>query len=268
MHVNKSKQRSHPRAAVGVKSAGRALCILELLTRVERAMTFMAIEDILGYPRSSLHGLLRTLVERGWLELDETSRVYALGIRAWEAGNTYLRATSLAKRALPYMTEVRDALDETVQLAVLDGRFNVYVAKVDGTQRLVLASEIGRRLEAHATGLGKILLAGLAPQELDRRLAGVELERFTPNTITDGDELKREIARITSSGYALDKEEYTIGVRCVAVPVRNHNGDIVAAMSVSVPRVRFSLERQRRALQLLQQAAANLSSTLGHRSSA
>jgi DNA-binding IclR family transcriptional regulator len=262
------KSRSRSRASVAVKSAARALTILELLTKVEHPMTFVAIEEILGYPRSSLHGLLQTLADRGWLELDETSRGYALGIRAWEAGNTYLRATSLAKRALPYMTEVRDALDETVQLAVLDGRFNVYVAKVDGTQRLVLASEVGRRLGAHATGLGKILLAGLAPQELERRLAGVDLERYTLNTITDAGELKTELARIRSSGYALDNEEYTIGVRCVAVPVRNHAGEIVAALSVSVPRVRLSLQRQRRALQLLRRAATDLSSTLGHRSSA
>ena len=85
---------------------------------------------------------------------------------------------------------------------------------------------------------------GWASHELERRLAGVDPERYTLNTITDAGELKTELARIRSSGYALDNEEYTIGVRCVAVPVRNHAGGIVAAISVSVPRVRFGLQRQ------------------------
>jgi DNA-binding IclR family transcriptional regulator len=248
-----------------VKSAERALAILGLLTRMERPLTFREIEESLRYPRSSLHGLLHTLLDGGWLEFDETSRAYALGIRTWEAGNAYLRATSLAKRALPYMSRVRDALDETVQLALLDGRHNVYVAKADGTQRLVLASEVGRRLEAHATGLGKALLAGLPPAELDRRLAGVTLERVAPNTITDLAALKRELERTRRRGYALDNEEYTLGVRCIAVPVHDHTGEVIAAMSVSVPKVRFDARRRLQALVLLQKAAADLSLALGYR---
>lgn len=241
------------------------MTILELLTRTEHPLTFREIEETLRYPRSSLHGLLHTLLHRGWLELDETSRAYALGSRAWEAGNTYLRATSLARRALPYMSRVRDALDETVQIALLDGRYNVYVAKVDGTQRLVLASEVGRRLEAHATGLGKVLLAGLPQNEVDRRFAGVALGRFTSNTIANLPALRQELERIRRRGYALDNEEYTVGVRCIAVPVHDHTGQVIAAMSVSVPKVRFDARRRRQALPLLQRAAADLSLALGHK---
>ena len=247
-----------------VKSAERALAILGLLTRQERPLTFREIEDALRYPRSSLHGLLRTLVTNGWIELDESSRAFRLGIRAWEAGHAYLRATTLADQALPYMRRVRDLLDETVQLAVLDGRHNVYVAKVDGTQRLVLASEVGRRLEAHATGLGKALLAGLEPAEVERRLAGVALERFTPHTLTDLAALKEELRRTRQRGYALDNEEYTRGVQCIAVPVRDHTGKVVAAMSVSVPKVRFDVARRRRALPILLDAAGALSRALGY----
>jgi DNA-binding IclR family transcriptional regulator len=249
----------------GVKSAERVLSIIELLTTVEQPMAFTAIHKKLGYPRSSLHGLLRTLVNRGWLETSADSRDYVLGIRAWEAGNTYARTLNLATRAIPYMRKVRDALDETVRLAVLNGRHIVYIAKVDGTQRLVLASEIGRRLEAHATALGKVLLAGLAPNDLNRRLRDVALERCTPNTITDVDGLKKELARVRAAGYARDNEEYTIGVRCVAVPVRNGARETVAAMSVSVPKIRFGAQRQAYALQHLRQAAVDLSFALGYR---
>ncbi len=251
------------REAQAVKSAQRALRILELLTSQERGLTFGEIADALRYPRSSLHGLLWTMTDEGWLELDAATRRYGLGIRNWEAGNAYLRTMDLADRARPYMERVRDALEETVQLAVLDGRYNVYVAKVDGTQRLMLASAVGRRLEAHATGLGKVLLAGLSPEGLAARIDGEALERFTANTITGSEDLRRELELIRRRGYALDEEEYTAGVRCVAVGVRDHTGRVSAAMSVSVPTVRFNRRRQQEAITLLGEAARGLSAALG-----
>ncbi|MGH3746506.1 MAG: IclR family transcriptional regulator, partial [Micromonosporaceae bacterium] len=167
-----------------VKSALRALKILELLVQRESAMTFVQIGEALGYPKSSLHGLLRTLVETGWAQFDPDARRYSLGIRTLEAGNVYTRSLGLVDRARPFMERVRDEVDETVQLAVLDGRHNVYIAKVDGRQALTLASAVGRRLPAHATGLGKVLLADLSAKELDARLGGESLENYTSHTIT------------------------------------------------------------------------------------
>lgn len=253
------------RETQAVKSAERTLAILELLTREERALTFGYIADALGYPRSSLHGLLRTLTDRGWVEFDPGSRRYALGIRTWESGNAYLRAVNLADRARPYMERVRDALDESVQLAVLDGRYNVYIAKVEGTQRLVLASEVGRRLEAHATGLGKALLSGLTTEELRARLGGGGLERFTGQTVTDPRAIEAELAAVRRQGYAEDREEYTTGVRCAAVPVYDHTGRTAAAMSVSVPLARFDPARHDQTVELLRDAADDLSAALGYR---
>jgi DNA-binding IclR family transcriptional regulator len=248
-----------------VKSAERALSILELLTREERPMAFAELVEALGYPRSSLHGLLRTMTERGWLELDPVTRRYGLGIRTWEAGSVYLRAVQLAERGRPYLEKVRADLDETVQLSVLDGLDNVYIAKVDGSQRLILASEVGRRLKAYATGLGKVLLAGLPRDQVAALLEGVTIERHTANTITDRDALLAELDEVRERGYAIDREEYTIGVRCVAVPVHDYTGGVVAAMSVSVPTVRFDPNRQARALELLRAAAQDFSGALGHR---
>jgi DNA-binding IclR family transcriptional regulator len=246
-----------------VKSAQRALAILELLTRREAPMTFTEIADTLEYPRSSLHSLLRTLVHTAWAELDPATRRYTLGIRAWQAGNAYLRAVNLADRAQPYLARVRDELDETVQLAVRDGRYNVYISKVDGSQMLVLASAIGRRLAAHATGVGKVLLADLPEAELRKLLEAQPLERFTPNTFTDLARLQAELAAIRQRGHGYDNEEYTLGVRCVAVPVRDHTGRVVAGMSVSVPTIRFEPARAEQALELLAAAAADLSRALG-----
>ena len=248
----------------GVKSAQRTLDILELLTRKQTPMTFTDISDALGYPRSSLHNLLRTLVRSGWADLDPVGRHYTLGIRAWQAGNAYLRAVNLAERARPFMQRIRDELDETVQLAVRDGRYNVYIAKIEGSQLLMLVSAIGRRLEAHATGVGKVLLADLSTAERESLLYGQPLERFTPNTITNPGELEAELATIRQRGHGVDNEEYTPGVRCVAVPVRDHTGSVVAGMSVSVPTIRFNADRVERTRGLLTAGCRDLSGALGY----
>lgn len=248
----------------GVKSARRALEILEHLTRISRPVSFSHLADELGYPRSSLHGLLTTLAEMGWVELDERTRTYNLGLRAWEAGRAYLRARDLVDRALPYMEGVRDELDETVQLAVLDGRDVVYVGRVDGSQRLVTSYSVGGRVGAHASSGGKALLSLLPVAEIDRRFGPAALERYTPATIKSTRQLKAALAEARSRGYGVDEEEYTVGVRCLGVPVFDHNGSPVAALSVSVPIVRFDSKRQKRALAVLTEAAQSLSQALGH----
>lgn len=246
-----------------VKSALRALLIIELLTDERQGLTFAAIGQRLGLPKSSVHGLLTTMVERGHLQLDPATRHYRLGIRIWEAGQAYARSFDLPSLARPFMEAARDALNETVQLAVLDGLENIYVAKVEADQRLVLASHVGGRLPAYATGLGKVLLAGLPDDELDRRLDGVTLERFTDATTTDPDELRALLAEVRARGFAQDVGEYTAGVSCIAVPVHDHRGAVIAAMSVSVPHVRFGLESRERMIAVLPEQARGLSRALG-----
>jgi DNA-binding IclR family transcriptional regulator len=247
-----------------VKSAQRALQILELLTTVEHPATFTEISDRLELPRSSLSGLLSTMTDAGWLTLDQHTRAYRLGIRVMEAGNSYLRSVDLPTRAAPIMRTVRDQMDETVQLAVLDGRFNVYIAKLEGHQALRLASEVGRRLPAHATGLGKVMLAHLSETDLRSRFHDVTLEVYTKHTLSSFSALMKELARIRSVGFGVDNEEYSVGVRCVAAPVRDHTGAVVTAISVSVPLIRFDRERRARARELIIVAAAQLSAELGY----
>lgn len=255
-----------PPTGDGVKSAQRTLSVLELLARSEVPLTFSEIGEHLDYPRSSLFGLLNTLLDRHWLERDAQTRRYRLGVRTFEAGNAYLRSIDLVQIARPRMERIRDELDETVQISVRDGRYNVYLGKVEGGQNLRLASEVGRRLEAHTTALGKVLLAGLGDDELARLALPEPLERFTARTITTGAALRTELRQIRERGYATDNEEHTMGVRCVAVPICNHTGNTIAALSVSIPTVRFTAERGQRALALLLEAVASISGELGYRS--
>lgn len=247
-----------------VKSAFRALEMLELLTREGRSLSFAECLRALAYPKASLHGLLRTMRGARWIDLDPVSRKYGLGVRVWEAGIAYTKMFPLETLARPIMERVRDATTETVQLAVLEAGEALYIAKVDGEHMLRLDLSVGRRLTAHATGVGKVLLASLPEAELESWLKASKLERFTPNTIADRRKLRSELELVRRRGYAMDREERTLGAACVAVAIRNHLGDCVAAMSVSAPAVRFGAARRKIALTHLKNAASELSTALGH----
>jgi DNA-binding IclR family transcriptional regulator len=200
---------------------------------------------------------------RGYISHDAASRTFRLGIRVWEAGQAYRFHDDLVRHALPAMRRVVNELDETVQLAVRDGRDNVYLAKVDSRQPMQLVSRVGSRIPSHGTGLGKVLLADLPDGELADLYAGVALARFTPNTITDFQQLKRALRQVRERGYAVDEEEFALGLRCIAVPIVGPQGRSVAALSCSVPSVRLDSRKPARILELLRQAAAEIQARLG-----
>jgi IclR family transcriptional regulator, KDG regulon repressor len=254
---------SEPAESGAVKSALRVLQIIELLTQHDSGLTFIELRERLGLPKSSMHALLRTMRERGHLAFDEAERRYRLGVRYWEAGQAFMRGTDLTRLAKPYLEAISQLLGETVQLAILDGLDNVYIAKVDSDQPLRLVSHVGSRLPAHATGLGKVLLAYLDEAELQRRLKRAKLARFTDRTIADKAELIEHLTEVRARGSAFDHGEYTPGVFCTAVPVRDHRDAVVAAMSCSVPEVRVSGEIVERMLDVLLSQARALSEALG-----
>jgi IclR family KDG regulon transcriptional repressor len=253
-----------PRASGQVKSVQRAMLVIELLTEEPKGLTFAQIVQRLSLPKSSAYELLRTMKDGGHLALDEEGR-YRIGLRIWQAGQTHEQAFDLATAARPNLQAARDELSETIQLAVLDGTENVYLAKEEAEQRLVLQSRVGARLPAYATGLGKVLLAGLSNDEVLDRFAAAELYSFTPNTVTQLPDLITQLEEVRRRGYSMDHGEYTEGVVCVAVPVRDHRGAVVAAMSVSVPAIRADDRFEARAATVLSRQAASLSADLGYK---
>lgn len=246
-----------------VKSALRALEILELIATRARPLKFAEIQAALDYPKSSLHGLLRTMADAKWLDLSATSKAYTLGVRVWEGGIAYSAMAPLEARAQPILQRVRDLTAETVQLAVLDDYEVLYIAKVDGRHMLRLDSAVGQRLRPHATGVGKVLLAALPDNVLRRWMKSEALERYTDNTITNPDSLMSELQNVRKRGHAVDREERTAGATCVAVAIHDHTGDCVAAMSVSAPAFRFRSPQLKSALRHLIEGADELSSALG-----
>jgi DNA-binding IclR family transcriptional regulator len=251
-----------PQSRTKAKSAGRALDILEILARERHGLTFTEVAILLKYPKSSLHELLGLLTERSFVDLDPATRRYSLGVRVWEVGQAYVRHRQIVDVALEQMEKIVASLNETVQLAILDRTDNVYLAKVDCTHPLRLQTDVGKRFPAYATALGKVLLSQLPHDEAARRLRALQLHALTRRTIVDVDELLRQLGRTRSQGFGVDWEEGMDGLRCVAVPIRDHDGT-VAALSVSVPVFRASNDQMISAIRLLADASLTISRGLG-----
>ena len=249
-----------------VKSAARVFDVFGLLVHHPDGLSLTEISDALAFPKSSAHGLLNTMVARGYLREGLRDRTYRLGPALFELGSAYIAGTDLVSDGWEIVRATARACNETVHLAVLDGSDVLYVAKEESTNTIRMVSAVGKRFPAYATGVGKILLANFAESDLHRHIPSTSpLPTITANTITDVGMLRRAIAEARSRGYAIDIEESTVGLCCVAAPVHDASGQIVAGMSVSVPSMRFTPERQRELLALITQQANKLSTILGYR---
>ncbi|WP_341953612.1 IclR family transcriptional regulator [Salinibacterium sp. TMP30] len=252
------EKRSEP-----VKSAGRALTLVEYVA-AEGPKNFTEILEALNIPRSSAHSLLQTLTDAGWLEHEPRSKQYSLGLRAWQVGQRYRGHSDLADVAKGAMDRLVRAVGETVQIARLNGLENIYIAISESDKQMRLASSVGGRLPAHATGVGKVLLSMLDPVAAEQLLRPASLSSFTDRTITDADELLSSLESIRAQGFAMDDEEYVSGCRCVAVPLTSSSeGGMLTAISVTMPTSRTDQNWPESMLQPLRLAANEIRSTLG-----
>jgi IclR family acetate operon transcriptional repressor len=240
-----------------------ALSILETLGSAhEMGLTELARK--LGLGKSSVHRLLASLVTRGYVEKSPQSDRYRLTYRLFAVGSRAAARLGLRDIAHPVMERLAAQTGEAVNLAVLDGRRVVSVHRVESRHLLRIHLEIGGGIPAHATALGKVLLAALAPDELTRRLQGQRLERLTPNTISDRSALRTALARVREAGFATDDEECSLGLRCVAAPILDHRGLAAAAVSISGPSLRLPLPRLSDMAGPVREAAREISHRLGH----
>lgn len=248
-----------------VKSAARAIDVLELLVEHPDGLTLLEIGEELGLAKSSAYGLLATLLGRSVLRLTHDGRrsVYRLGHRIFEIGQAYAQTTDLLRDGQLVVQELSISCGETAHLAVLDGNFVVYLAKHEGIHVVRMVSAVGKRLSAHGTGVGKVLLAGLEDAEVQDRFGSAgAMPQLTPHTVQDVPRLLKDLDEVRAAGIATEHEESTEGVGCVAAPVYDSSG-MVAAISVSVPVGRFPQERWADFAREVRDAAASLSVRLG-----
>jgi IclR family acetate operon transcriptional repressor len=226
-----------PRAVGPVQSVDRALALLEVLAAAGSPLGVGEVADLTGLPQGTVHRLLQTLQQRGYVRRDR-ARKYSLGTGAIRLADAAQRA--LARSARPHLAELVRLSGETANLAVLEGDDVVYVAQVSSPHTLRMFAEVGRHVPPHSTAVGKVLLAALPRDHALAVLGRTGLTARTPATITDLGAFTTELDRVAAQGWAADEEEQETGVRCVAVPVTGGPGPVVAALSLSGPAERFA----------------------------
>jgi DNA-binding IclR family transcriptional regulator len=217
--------------------------------------------------KSTVYRFLTSLEKLGFVRQDPETGKYGLTSKLVQIGMSALDQLDLWREAQPVLKEVGRITGETVHLATLDEDRLVYVGKIESvkTLRVSMMSRVGATAPTYCTGLGKALLAHLPPQKVDQVLARERMVRLTARTITRRSDLERELSAIRAQGYAMDDEEHEIGVRCVAAPVRDNQGIVCAAISVSVPVVRLPDREIPRLRKIIIRAAEEISARMGYR---
>jgi len=221
-----------------IRAVLRALDVLEAFSTDEPALSLMEVSDRIGLNPSTTFRLLATLESRGYVEQDETTGRYRVGVSILKPTSTFLAHLNVRERVYPFLVELRDASRETVHLTVLDPRMMevIYLEKLEGLQPIgLMSSRVGGRSPAYCTAVGKALLAYQDPGVVRGFFSKNGMRRFTANTITTVDALMEELERVRERGYALDNAEHEEDVMCVAIPLWNHVGAVAAAISVSGP---------------------------------
>lgn len=241
-----------------VRAVQRAARILASLDDERPERTLADIARVTALPKSTAFRLLVTLESCGFVEQTADGDRYRLGLHLASLGLAALRRLSIRREALPLMTQLVERFRETCSLGIFDRGSVLDIEVVRGDQVLTVNSEVGGRLPVHSTASGKALLAFLPSSVLESVLAG-PLEACTDNTITSPDDLRKELHMIRERGYAVDDGEYGVGVRAVAAPVRDIQGNVIAEISMPGPSARLTPDRVPAIAKALMEAAGAIS---------
>ena len=247
-----------------INSVVRAAQILESFSIQKPAYTNSELSQRLGLSKSTVTRLLTSLEKAGFVERDPKSKEYILTYRLYQIGNVYISQSDMHKQAMPVLALLADKCLETVHLAVLNDFQIFYLDKVEGQHPIGMTSRIGKIFPAYCTALGKALLAFLPNEQIEQYLRQTTFVRYTPNTICNADALREELKRTVERGYAVDEFENEPDVRCLAAPIRDKNGDVIAAISISGPSFRMVREKiEKNFIPALLKTARKISLRLG-----
>jgi len=247
-----------------IQTVAHALDLLELFHDDTKDLSIGEASTRLHMSRANTQRMLLNLEGRGYLELDRLTDRYRLGFKTFALSQTYLRQGGLLYRAQATLQEISQQTHETAYLAVLKNRDIAYIAAVESDQTVRVVSRLGTRLPAYCTASGKAHLAFVDDSVLDERFPEESFTVHTPTTHANKASLREELQKIKQQGYAIDDEERDPEVRCVAVPVRDYSENVIAALSVSGPSFRMTLEHiNNEVAPLLKEKASELSRKLG-----
>lgn len=245
-----------------MESADRVLRVLEVFKGSQSPLSLSDIADGMKLPKSSVHRLLGTLLDHGFVERDDSSKRYRLGIKLFEIGSRVIHDRGLYAAAGPVVEDLSAAAGETCHLAVLSGVEAVYVYKVDGPSTIVMSSRVGGRAPVYCTSIGKVLIAWAGDDVFDR-VVDAGLRPYTANTIRSARRLAAELDKVRNDRYALDVEEYQAALCCVAAPVRDHTGGVIAALGLAGPASRMTNHRLKELSRDVMASAKVVSRNLG-----
>ena len=218
-----------------IHSVDHAFDVLEAFRADEPELGVTQLAKLLNLHKNNVFRILATLESRGYVEQNPRTGNYRLGLKAFEAGQAYLRHTSLLSVTHPQMEALSTELKENSYLAVLRGDYVFYLDEVIADQTIQVISRLGTRVSPHCTATGKVFLAYLEDSQVEVLIEAMDLEKMTLHTITDKRKLKAEIKKVSDSGYAVDNEEWNLGLKCVAAPILDYYGKIQGTISVSGP---------------------------------
>jgi DNA-binding IclR family transcriptional regulator len=251
------------RQRVGVQSLGRAFAILEEVARHREGIGLADLSKRVGLHNSTAFQLAKTLVSLGYIRQEHDSRRYRVGRPLFALAASALDEIEMVSLATPILEELSAKTGESSHFAVRMGDAIIVIARTSGPGAFQLAERVGVVRPAHCTALGKVILAALAPDQLERFLARVELTPSTEKSITKAPALLREIETVRRTGIGFDDGEFNSEVRCVAVPVKDFTGQNVGALGISGPVWRLSMQALEGHAKVVRAAARRLSHELG-----
>ena len=251
------------RQRVGVQSLGRAFAILEEVARHREGIGLADLSKLVGLHNSTTFHLAKTMVSLGYIRQEKETKRYRVGRPLFALAASALDEIEMVNVATPILEDLSRETGETSHFAVRMGDAVVVIARTAGPGAFQLTDRVGVVRPAHCTALGKVILASLRPDQLERFLERVELKPSTPKSVADVPVLLREIAEIRRSGIAFDDGEFNLEVRCVAVPVKDFTSQIIGALGISGPVWRLSNQALQSRAKVVQAAANSLSAAFG-----
>ena len=241
----------------------KALDILEIFLKDQDEVGISEMANLAGLKVSTVHRIASTLVNRGYLKQQGKRGKYVLGLKFLRYNNVLKKTLKIRDIALPFLENLRKISGESANLAICDQNEVVYIEHIESNQTLRAFTEIGNRVPLYCTGVGKLFLAHLGEEELNK-MANLPRKRITENTITDFNKLKAELAVIKRESVAVDNGEMDIGLRCLAAPVKDLNGKAVAAISISGPFTRLTNKRIKELKPLVKRVGWEISRAIGY----
>lgn len=247
-----------------VRSAARALHVIEFIVKALKPPTFTTIQRQTQIPKSSLSYLLQELLSQQYVQFDNEMKVYLPGMQLIRIGALCINNTNFSNEIWRGIKQLSEETGETTHAVILENRYVIFIAKHRGVQEVSAALNIGFKLAAHATAGGKMMLSSLAEEELERRLAGVTLEKYTEYTNVSYTKLRKELVKIRRQGFAIDNQGNVQGGLCVAAPVYDKSDQLIAAVSISVLTANLTSAYLRELVKRVQATAQKISIRLGN----